>query len=359
MYRAILGLFIFSIFSLNSINADSKLLDENLIAKNSCTKPCQESEPKPCCAIPKVPEMSAYNAPSRINVCGSHDVYVKASFLYWRLAETIYVARFKASGTPAQNDRTKLSTMDYDFKPGFKVGLGYNFGYDDWNAYLEYTWYHVTNSVSRTRPSWSQFMEPIYNRLTSTSGDEIDFKLKFKYDFIDLDLSRWQFEGQKLLLKFFLGMHFANLDQDITSDFKINSLNITNNTIYNLKQWMIGPRIGFNSKWELTDYLSIVGKGSTGLLYQRHKKIYLRQHDQDLQTVSLGAETLISTERKRNAVNGLFELMIGLEFDRYFNRNNYHFNLLLGYDLHGLASQILPPGWFALHGFTLSARLDF
>ena len=318
---------------------------------NSCAKP------EPCCDIPAEPTIAAYNSPARIDVCGSRDTYLTFSFIYWKMEENIFVTKFQATQANATNEKTQYSTMDYDYKPGFKVGLGYNFQYDDWDAYIEYTRYHATNSVSRTRPNWAQYMESVYNRTTTNSGSEIDFKLKLEYDFIDLDLSRWQYEGQKLLLKAFLGLHGARLDQEITSIFKIDTLNITNNAIYTLKQWFIGPRIGFFYKWKLLDFLSIAGKGSTALLYQKFTKIFFRQ--EDLNTSPDGAATLITTERKRSSVNGLFELMIGFEYDKYFYRNKYHFNCLAGYDLHGIASHILPPGWLALHGLTLTARLDF
>ncbi len=155
----------------------------------------------------------------------------------------------------------------------------------------------------------------------------------------------------------FLGLHGAKLDEDITSVFKINSLNIVNNAIYTIKQWFIGPRIGFFYKWNLINSFSLSGKGSTALLYQKFTKIFLRQDDLD--TFPAVFPTLITTEPKRSSVNGLFELMIGFEFDKYFYYNKYHFNCLAGYDLHGIASHLLPPGWLALHGLTLSARLDF
>ena len=348
MYRVLFCLFIFSISSIKAENNTCKL---DSIPKKCCPKP------EPCCDIPGEPTTAAYNAPARIDVCGSKDAYLTLSFIYWKIEENIFVAQFKADGTAANNDRTKISTMDYDYKPGFKIGGGYNFEYDDWDAYIEYTRYHATNSVSRTRPSWSQFMEPVYNRITDSSGDKIDFKLKLEYDFLDLDLSRWQYEGQKFLIKAFLGLHGARLDQNITSNCKIDSLSVTNNTIYTLKQWMIGPRIGFFYKWKILNSLSIAGKGSTAMLYQKFTKIFLRQNDQDL--AGVGAATLTTTERKRSSVNGLFELMIGFEYDKYFYQNRYHFNCLAGYDLHGLASHILPPGWLALHGLTLTARLDF
>ncbi|NGX48669.1 MAG: hypothetical protein K940chlam5_00259 [Candidatus Anoxychlamydiales bacterium] len=348
MYRVLFCLFILSISSIKAENSNCR--------PDSIPKKCSP-EPVPCCRIPAEPTAAAYNAPARIDVCGSKDAYLTLSFIYWKLEENIFVAQFQADGTTVNNDRTALTTMDYDYKPGFKIGGGYNFQYDDWNAYIEYTRYHATNSVSRTKPSWAQSMQPIYNRLTNTSGDEIDLKLKLEYDFIDLDLSRWQYAGQKILIKPFMGMHGGWLDQRIISDFKINSLSATNNSIYTLKQWMIGPRIGFFYKWKLLDYLSITGKGSTALLYQKFTKIFLRQTDQDLATAA--PATLTTTESKRSSVNRLFELMLGFEYDKYFYQNRYHFNCLAGYDLHGLVSPILPPGWLALHGLTLSAQLDF
>ncbi len=345
MYR-ILFLFILSV---------SQLVAENSSKADSLPRQCLKCES--CCDIPAEPTIAGYNAPGRINVCGSHDAYMTVSFIYWKIEENIFVAKFKANGTDANNDRSKFTTMNYDYKTGFKVGFGYNFEYDDWDAYIEYTRYHATNDISRSKPSWSQFMEPIYNRKTATTGDGIDFKLKLEYDFLDLDLSRWQYEGQKLLLKAFLGVHGAKLDQTITSVFHINSLNITNSSLYILKQWFIGPRIGFFYKWKIFNCFSLSSKGSTALLYQRFTKIFLKQDDLD--TSPSGFPTLLTTERKRSSLNGLFELMIGFEYDKYFYYNKYHFNCLAGYDLHGLGSHLLPPGWIALHGLTLQGRLDF
>ncbi|NGX34335.1 MAG: hypothetical protein K1060chlam1_00687 [Candidatus Anoxychlamydiales bacterium] len=359
MFKTLVLLFVLSISTLKAEeNSDySSIYDET--QKNCSEEPKRScpTETEPCCKTPPPPSTAAYNAPARIDVCDSTDIYFTASFIYWKIEENIFVSKFQATDSVTTNNRSHFSTMNYDYKPGFKIGLGYNFEYDDWNAYIEYTWYHATNSVSRTRPSWASFMAPVYNRTTTTSGSEIDFKLKLDYDFINLDLSRWQYEGQKLLLKALIGLHGSWLDQDITSAFNLNGLNITNNALFAIKQWAIGPRIGFFYKWKLLDCFSITGKGTTALLYQKFTKIFLKQDDQD--TSPAGPTTLTTTERKRSSVNGLFELMLGLEFDKYFDRNKYHFNCSAGYDLHGLASHLLPPGWLALHGLTLTARFDF
>ena len=119
-----------SIFSYHSENCETKTI---------CL-------PEPCCEIPQPPSIKAYNAPARINVCGSWDFFIQSSFIYWlTYEEGLYIGVREYTGsTDLTNNPDKMIDYDYKFKPGFKVAIGGNSNYDDWGAILRYVWYHFT-----------------------------------------------------------------------------------------------------------------------------------------------------------------------------------------------------------------------
>jgi len=120
-----------------------------------CCDPCQErSENKlydqgyQFCEnhLPK-----AYNAPSRIDICDGWDTYVTGTFIYWEALGDYFqlgavIPNFNVA-VPSTNDVNPLD-FKYKYEPGFKVGLGQNFNFDNWDIYATYTWFHTKNNFT-------------------------------------------------------------------------------------------------------------------------------------------------------------------------------------------------------------------
>src|SRR5271157_2856702 len=103
---------------------------------------------------------AAYNAASRIEVQNSWDIFATASFLYWYADQEGMDLAYSTGLTTASDPTTvtnplkgSYDIMPFDFKPGFKVGLGMNFDFDNWVAFVEYTWLHQKVTTQVPNPS--------------------------------------------------------------------------------------------------------------------------------------------------------------------------------------------------------------
>ena len=85
--------------------------------------------------------LAAYNAPARFDVKGTWDLFTTLSFLYWQPREDGLSLALSSYAEPQENPG-KLFNMHFDYKPGFKIGVGSNFTHDNWNLFFEYTRLH-------------------------------------------------------------------------------------------------------------------------------------------------------------------------------------------------------------------------
>ncbi len=76
MYKILL---ILSILSISSLKAKHINFATNSKPQTRCL------QSKPSCDILLVPTIAAYNSSARIDVCGSKDAFVTASFIYWKI----------------------------------------------------------------------------------------------------------------------------------------------------------------------------------------------------------------------------------------------------------------------------------
>src|SRR3989344_1378501 len=74
------------------------------------------------------------------------EFFVTADFIYWQARQDDMAfasdGNFNFTGIPATNNPKKGNqyNLDYNFEPGFKVGLGVDFRHDGWDLYANYTW---------------------------------------------------------------------------------------------------------------------------------------------------------------------------------------------------------------------------
>ena len=117
--------------------------------------------------LPAKKYQAGYNAPACAKVKNGWDFDIFGSFIYWHVSqEDMDIAYIEppepTMTTPSTNVPGAVAYQNFDYKPGFKVGLGFTWDYDGWISWAEYTWMHqsVTNSYDApsflgTSQTWS------------------------------------------------------------------------------------------------------------------------------------------------------------------------------------------------------------
>jgi hypothetical protein len=340
----------------------------------------EENKMTCCCSSP-----ICYSSSARIDVNKKWDFYLSASFIYWKAKEDgLVVAGLLDRNTLPQV--LSFTDMNFEYKPGFKIGLGMNSGcYDNWMINGEYTHLHSTHHAVASVPEiWGVALRPNFLSL------EIDFNIppydgysflrsegtwKNKIDLIDLYLSRPFYSGTKLILSPFFGLRGGWMDQCYFGNYLATSLS-TLDTLYTLSSkskqntWLIGPRAGLCSQWLLGCNFRIFSDIAAALCYQKFDNKF-----QDFD--ELGPFDFAS--KKRETLTPNLQMNLGLGYGTYFACRKWHFDLSVSYDFQVFWNQnrmstlvsdestIAVPFFFDvakihdlyLYGLTVSARLDF
>ena len=337
--------------------------------------------------------MPGYNAPSRIDVRGSWDLFVEGSFIYWQLSQDNMEVAFADNlpnssyiTTPTQVQGNYVA-MDFDYLPGFKVGLGMNFDLDNWDSYSEYTRIHGSNTQSTNGvegapllPTWgNSTIVPAnaYNTVSENWGCHLDI--------VDIDLGRAYYVGNSLTFRPAFGArgawisqksHVHHVNEDYTN--AVAPIEIPGELdVYNRTRcWSIGPKVGLDTKWVVGQGFRFFGNTSADVLYTRYK---VQSKTNFLATSTVGAVTPGSVQSvvTRNFVIALrphLDLEMGFGWGSYFDNNNWHIDLSASYGFqvffdqnmlprsdHAFApaKQQLATGNLYAQGLTATVRLDF
>ena len=306
------------------------------------------------CAPKKCME-KAYNYPARVDTCGTLDIFVSGSFIYYKAKEKSLLL-----GTNETSDNVhSFKDIDYKYKPGFKVLAGLSFNPDDWQLSLEYTWFHTKYHGSATAPEGGTII-PWWNgqSVTSTYAKST---WKIGLDQLDVKIARPFYNGRMLMLTPHIGLRQAWLDQILDTTYTISNMEIpTHGTI---DSYLLGPRAGIDSNWCLGGGFRFYGNTALGLYYQQvstHIKEY-----RNGQPTSIYEES----KHKLNQLTPNLEFNLGLGWGMYFCKNRYHLDISGGYDMQILWEQNFMDslyysdpadlGSLYLHGFVAKAIFDF
>ncbi|QVL57172.1 MAG: hypothetical protein KFB93_07260 [Simkaniaceae bacterium] len=188
--------------------------------------------------------------------------------------------------------------QDFQFKPGFRVGLGYNFGYDDWDLRFGYTWHYtkVHTSVQGTtvfnNGSTNGTIIGTLAILPLNDGSPVFVAYERgkshwqnQFNVWDLDLGRNFYVGKHLAVKPILGLKGALIRQHLQAfmynadrgetgqqgqaDLQVPFENAL--TRFKSRFWGIGPKLGASGEWELGAGFSLFGSIHSAMLYGQFK----------------------------------------------------------------------------------------
>jgi Legionella pneumophila major outer membrane protein precursor len=394
-------------------------------ASGCCVPPPPVCKPAKCCVTqtPQEPIVCAYNAPAEINVgCqGDIDVFVTGSFIYWQASQdnmTIGLTD-RTSETPFpfnplfvpgnflnSTNSGNFIESKFDYKPGFKVGLGLNLQVDDWYGYAEFTRVHGDTDTSSNGPSanpadpsiFATFAHPFLTNASFNLGagqlfNSVKSSYRNNLDFVDAEMGRTYYVGRQLIFRSAWGARGAWILQNIhvvydniaavgeadDTDF-IASLPSTVNVYQRSHSWAVGPRAGLTMDWMLGCGFRFFGSGYGDLLYTKYKlqdKTVLLPKVPGVNfatALAAGVPVSIITKDRPRGIRTHLDMEMGLGWGSYFDNNNWHFDLSAAYgwqvffdqnmfrrftDFGSVAFNIVPNGNLYVQGLTATARLDF
>jgi len=198
----------------------------------------------------------------------SHALDFFLDALYWKVTETVDWASTNNLSTP--NQEITYKTLEFDFDPGFRVGVGSR---AEWDTKLYYTWYYSKATDSASGNIISGFLPgrliESFNNFFYTSAQ---CSLAIEYNMFDWDIGKSFYVTNNLLLRPLLGIRGGWINQTINSNFQ-GKISVSENLTNNFRG--IGPKVGVESSvglWSEHGYhYSVAADFSTSYLWGKWK----------------------------------------------------------------------------------------
>ncbi len=289
------------------------------------------------------------------------NVDIFGNALYWHTTETIDWA---STTSITQNvEKISFKTLSFNWSTGFRIGIGYNMGYDEWDSQLFYTMFTARTSDHASGVVTSAFLGSKVSLTGPYQTAEINLKLH--YNMFDWDLGRKFWVGSALSLRPFVGFKGGWIDQVIHSKWQKPEILFTFLATENLKNNFRGAGFkgGVNGKWELGSLgihsFSLFGDFSSAFMWGNWT---IRDKFQDNFFV-----TAYTKVGDRNFGSFMLRGFVGFGWDFNFDADPSHFGMKLGYEIEDWLNQYQVfddstgghNNDLVLQGLTLDLRFDF
>ncbi len=315
---------------------------------------------------------AAYNAPARIDVRGSWDLFASASYLYWQPSEeNLELGISNASSSNALPISGNVVNMNFQFKSGYKVALGVNTDTDNWDAMAEYTWLGGRHSARSNGPVSGGIL-PFWGHPANVADNIIFGKSRWRvrFDILDVTLGRSSYIGTQLIFRPYFGARAAWIDQKYLVSYTPQAqspyeIRCTNDT------WGVGPEIGLDMNYLVGYGLRLIGKGEADLLFTRYNLRIKEQNSSNPSGLPLAVDF---RQRHLTYLRPHANLEMGFGWGSYFCNHNYHIDFSATYCFQIFWSQNMfrtfvaggavgksfaPNGDLYIQGATGSLRFDF
>lgn len=341
-----------------------------------CPQPCPPTQmcpqpPNPCCPPWPVPVLNAaYNYPARMTTRCPWDIFVDVSFIYWQPLQENMELGIDATTVSSTLGTGSVLNMDFEYKPGFKVGLGGNLDYDNWDLYGEYTWFHNSQTTTATAANtlYPTRGAPAKISTATYAGGTASQKWKLHMDIADLFLGRSHYVGTKLIFHPNFGMRGAWIRQYLDTTYSNTSRSVVESINNKSQCWAVGPRVGLDTNWMLGYGFRLFGNAEGDILYTNYTRDSFNEYPLD------GANPFHVTNSHIHTLRTHLDLEFGFGWGTYWDCNNWHTDVALGYEFQVFfdqnmnrnfvssvtqAQSNLPNGNLYLQGLTATFRLDF
>ncbi len=309
--------------------------------------------------------------------------YAYGDYLYLQATTEPIIQAAKVTKLDLDNfiiGKMDTKTIDFSWDPGFRIGIGYNIGYNEWN--IDLSWMRLrSRSITTLTSSNPDLLFIPDNLFFPPEGDYLaapfskgEWNLHF--DSIDLDLGREFYFGNHFIVRPHFGLKTIWDKQDLhitTTDLfiKFESVNQLTHAadiaqfMIKGKFWGIGPTIGISGKWNWIYNFGLFGKLKGGLLwgsFSDQEAVFQANFDlSKVFPIPPFSFTAPNTVDKQNRVKPVVEMQLGLDWEQYFCENRVFMRLFLGFEMQHYWKQniLVNENYLNLKGLVVSAKLGF
>ncbi|MCB1109821.1 MAG: MOMP family protein, partial [Chlamydiia bacterium] len=208
---------------------------------------------------------------------------IGAEFLWWRAQMDNLDYGLESSSTvvvapaPGVTARVQVQEPDFEFDPGVRVSLGYDFGRRNWDIFLRWTYQYTdaTDSAGSTDPALRlvavKDISQDAGRLTLSVADTGRVKWQNQLNVLDFEMGYDYFLSEHFSLRPFFGVKAAWLDMDysvnytnvISTGLNSRDTRVSSKTDF----WGVGPMVGMGGNLHIGWGFSLYAQTSAAFVY--------------------------------------------------------------------------------------------
>lgn len=308
-------------------------------------------------------------------------VYVTADFIYWKARQDgmEYVAVFDLnfpSSTFTQIN-IRATEIDFEYKPGFRLGLGGDLPWDGWDLYLNWTWLSFDISSTKTSDKADLFLiEGLLNEAPFL-GTRASINWDFTHNALDFEMGRRLFLSSSLTVRPAWGLKAVWFDDKIKRRLdNVESINPNGPgqpgapefANFNFDIWGIGPMLSLAGKWNWVYGLGLVGQFSGAILwYDLDERTNVQDNNLNNQGggAAVVSQTNVRLKHSTHRIRPYVQAFVGLDWEWCFIPKWLSVQLAVGYEAQYFWSMIVDPINshddlpISFEGLTVKARIDF
>ena len=223
-----------------------------------------------------------------------------------------------------------MYNLTFGMEPGFRFGVGYEHGHDDWQANASFEWLRSTGTLSK------EVITPTVLCVTYDDNTEnysaVNSTLLIDYFLLDVYLSRGSFISNKYSLEPVAGFKatwlYYNGNTSLTStSTTVLASGYSQLYVSDVDFWGVGPMVGLNSNYHMCAGWSIFALSDFSILLGESTSTYYNgevtvEVEPGLNKVATTLQVLCPTMRG----------VVGLQYERYVMCESQHLALRAGFD---------------------------
>ncbi|NGX35106.1 MAG: hypothetical protein K1060chlam1_01476 [Candidatus Anoxychlamydiales bacterium] len=345
-----------------------------LFASSAIAIPGDPCAPKDACCEEPAPGPFAFSYPKDVGLSCPRDFYMHGEFLWMKPTEEglEYAMEQDASDTSAAFPLTvgkikgfSADSNEWDWRPGFRVGFGFYAMHDAWNVQVDWTYIKIKADSELSNGGTGQLL-PLWlppQGVTHTQIPNASARWSGDYSTMDIMIGKPYHVSRYYISNPMFGVRAGWIDQDYHVRYFTH---VEQNVWLKNDFWGVGLRGGYEGQFLLGSGWSIYGKAAFALLFGKFD-------------ISQQAENTVSiqeykTEDSFYSVQPNAELGLGINWSKFYHKNQYQISVKVGYEFHQwwdqnqsrrffdtdpTANDTVSRGDLSFNGFMFGLHLEF